>query len=335
MTDSSSNTPARRGAKTEKEVSSASSSQSGNAAFEPRQYLEYRDGLPYLPLKWRLTWLRTEHPRAKVSTRLVSHENGVAIFSAEVELPEGGLATGWGVKGRATRAEVDHEEHFDYIVAAENQALGRALSALGYGTEYALDYDPPAENQPIVLPEQPIYGIEEEEKGIEVPFTIPAEEPLRPVESAVTEKPAPEEPEPEEDEEDLPESSLSRRPAPVVPIPTGRGEVRSIMEKRPPAANRPAPRPATSEPPAPVPIAAAPSNLSNPAVDERIKNVRDEQLRVTIKQIYYEARRLFSYDENRVDDRSREIYNKPTYELDLDEAEKYLERIKSAPRRRT
>jgi len=64
--------------------------------FDPSQYLSSIRGQQYLEVKWRLAWLRAEHPDAVITTHLASHQDDRAIFSAEVTLPEGGSATGWG-----------------------------------------------------------------------------------------------------------------------------------------------------------------------------------------------------------------------------------------------
>ena len=92
------------------------------------------DGRDYLEVKWRLLWLRTEHPDAAIHTELVKHEDGFALFKADVFIPGGhGSATGWGSES------VD--DFADYIEAAETKALGRALAALGYGTQFCQDFD--------------------------------------------------------------------------------------------------------------------------------------------------------------------------------------------------
>jgi len=91
------------------------------------------DGRDYLEVKWRLVWLRAEYPTARISTRLVKHEDGFALFRASVTLPNGAGATGWG-------SETSHD-FADYIEAAETKALGRALAALGFGTQFTRDYD--------------------------------------------------------------------------------------------------------------------------------------------------------------------------------------------------
>lgn len=103
--------------------------------FDPAQYLSKFDGRDYLEVKWRLLWLRTEHPEARTTTEIVQHneENGFALFRAEVEIPSGGKATGWG-------SETVRDFH-DYIEAAETKALGRALAGLGYGTQFCQDFD--------------------------------------------------------------------------------------------------------------------------------------------------------------------------------------------------
>src|SRR5438876_8471837 len=111
-------------------------------SFDPTQYLSKFDGRDYLEVKWRLLWLRTEHPDARITTEIVQHneENGFALFRAEVEVPGGGKATGWG-------SETVRDFH-DYIEAAETKALGRALAALGYGTQFCSDFDFSANARP-------------------------------------------------------------------------------------------------------------------------------------------------------------------------------------------
>lgn len=111
-------------------------------AFDPTLYLSKFDGRDYLEVKWRLLWLRTQHPDARVSTEIVKHneENGFALFRAEVEVPSGGKATGWG-------SETVRDFH-DYIEAAETKALGRALASLGFGTQFCSDFDFSANARP-------------------------------------------------------------------------------------------------------------------------------------------------------------------------------------------
>ncbi len=106
-------------------------------SFDASRYLRKLNGKDYLEVKWRLLWLRTEHPEALISTELVKHEAGLALFRARVSLPEGGEATGWGSETSS--------DFGDYIEKAETKALGRALAALGYGTQFCEDFDFSAE----------------------------------------------------------------------------------------------------------------------------------------------------------------------------------------------
>lgn len=100
--------------------------------FDPSQYLTSIKGQDYLEVKWRLVWLRSDHPDAAITTQLVSHENDRAIFSAHVQLPDGGSSTGWGSETASGFG--------NYIEKAETKAIGRALAALGYGTQFADDF---------------------------------------------------------------------------------------------------------------------------------------------------------------------------------------------------
>ena len=114
----------------------------GSQPFDPTQYLSNFDGRDYLEVKWRLLWMRSQHPDARITTEIVQHneENGFALFRAEVEVPTGGKATGWG-------SETVRDFH-DYIEAAETKAIGRALAALGFGTQFCTDFDFSANARP-------------------------------------------------------------------------------------------------------------------------------------------------------------------------------------------
>lgn len=162
--------------------------------FDPRAHLRRIQvrgrEVEYLDVKWRLVWLRSEHPDAHVITELVSNEKSIAVFRAEVILRSGGRATGYGSEAQA--------EFADYIGKAETKAIGRALAALGYGTQFALDFDaasePPEEHAPAV--EHP-----------------PVAEPARSPETTRVRVVAPPEP-----EEEAPPSMLEAPPANLRPI---------------------------------------------------------------------------------------------------------------------
>jgi hypothetical protein len=107
--------------------------------FDPKPYIRQlrgRGGGDYLDVKWRLLWLRKEHPDAEIVTDLVQHDPQMAIFKATVTLPTGGKATGYGSETASDFA--------DFIEKAETKAIGRALNALGYGAQFGDRTDDPA-----------------------------------------------------------------------------------------------------------------------------------------------------------------------------------------------
>ncbi len=102
--------------------------------FEASRYLTKLKGKDYLEVKWRLLWLRTEHPEAVIHTELVKlDETYGAVFKATVSIPGGGEATGWGSE--------TSQDFADFIEKAETKAIGRACAALGYGTQFTEDFD--------------------------------------------------------------------------------------------------------------------------------------------------------------------------------------------------
>jgi len=103
--------------------------------FDASRYLVKLRGKEYLEVKWRLLWFRTEHADGVIETELVSHIQNppMAIFRARVSIPGGGSATGWGQEEAA--------DFGDYLEKAETKALGRALAALGYGTQFTEDFE--------------------------------------------------------------------------------------------------------------------------------------------------------------------------------------------------
>ena len=101
--------------------------------FEPARYLTRISGSDYLEVKWRLVWMRDQHPDATIETELVSHHDNTAVFRAMVSIPGGGSATGWGSESSG--------DFRDYLEKAETKAIGRALAALGFGTQFCPDFE--------------------------------------------------------------------------------------------------------------------------------------------------------------------------------------------------
>lgn len=102
-------------------------------AFDPSRYLTKVGSADYLEVKWRLVWLRDLAPDAEIETEAMRIDDSIAIFKARITLPTGGMATGYG-----SEAPGDFR---DYIEKAETKAIGRALAALGFGTQFTPDFD--------------------------------------------------------------------------------------------------------------------------------------------------------------------------------------------------
>lgn len=103
------------------------------STFDPGRYLRKLQGADYLDVKWRVVWVRTDHPDAVIATEAHMITDQLAVFRAAVTLPSGAHATGWGSE--------QPKDFRDYIEKAETKAIGRALSALGYGTQFATDHE--------------------------------------------------------------------------------------------------------------------------------------------------------------------------------------------------
>ena len=141
----------------ETDVATAASEPDANgraaASFDPTPYLRQLRGRggaqDYLDVKWRLLWLRREHPAAELVTEHVRIDETIAIFKATVTLPTGGKATGYGSETAA--------DFGDFIEKAETKAIGRALNALGYGAQFAEEAE---ENGPRAVAPTPRPGAE-------------------------------------------------------------------------------------------------------------------------------------------------------------------------------
>lgn len=129
--------------------------------FNPNEHIiqiRNRNGYAdYLPVQWRLVWFRDQSPEGTIETELihldldreteeeldvwdeeqnqsakvVKRAKGLVIFRATVKDGKGGVATGTKSEKAASFP--------DYIEKAETGAIGRALAALGYGTQFTGD----------------------------------------------------------------------------------------------------------------------------------------------------------------------------------------------------
>lgn len=132
-------------------------------SFNPNEHLmqiRNRGGsADYLPVQWRLVWFREQCPQGTIETemihldldreteeegyawnndtrrseKVIKRANGIAIFRAVVKDGKGGIATGTKSEKAASFP--------DFLEKAETGAIGRALAALGYGTQFAPELD--------------------------------------------------------------------------------------------------------------------------------------------------------------------------------------------------
>ena len=147
--------------------------------FNPNEHLRQikssQGNQDYLDVKWRLVWFREQCPNGTIDTEELAYDldremsveafvwnnekrrsekviktaPGYARYRATVTDGKGGRATGTKSECAASFA--------DFGEKAETGAIGRALAALGFGTQFAADLDEgdrivdaPVDRKPIV-----------------------------------------------------------------------------------------------------------------------------------------------------------------------------------------
>lgn len=132
-------------------------------SFNPNDHLmqlRSKEGAKdYLPVQWRLVWFRDQCPHGTIDTEEIEvdldreMEEDVFVWNSEKRRSEKVVkrAKGYarykaivtdGKGGRATGTKSEKAASFpDFIEKAETGAIGRALAALGYGTQFAPDLD--------------------------------------------------------------------------------------------------------------------------------------------------------------------------------------------------
>lgn len=106
-------------------------------AFDVRKHLiTVKGGRQYLPVAFRLLWLRHANPNWAVETQAIEIdlEKGIAVFRASVYDADRRLI--------ATGTKLELARRFpDYIEKAETGSVGRALGIAGFGTQFCEDFD--------------------------------------------------------------------------------------------------------------------------------------------------------------------------------------------------
>jgi hypothetical protein len=106
--------------------------------FDPRQHLMNLKGKDYLPVAARLIWLNEEAPRYTVQSQILKLEETYAIVQATVIVQD---EAGTPLKTASATKREDKTHFPDYLEKAETGAIGRALGMLGYGTQFAPEFD--------------------------------------------------------------------------------------------------------------------------------------------------------------------------------------------------
>jgi len=90
----------------------------------------------YLEVKWRMVWFRSENienTKTVILDKIIDLDRNFAYFELQVTDSKGNVEVGVG-------SETGEDFH-DYIEKAYTKAYGRALAALGYGTQFAPELD--------------------------------------------------------------------------------------------------------------------------------------------------------------------------------------------------
>lgn len=101
--------------------------------FDPTPFLSRIGGAEYLEVKWRIKWFRDQHPDGTIEAELVHFDQEWAVARSTITIPSGGKAVDYGSE--------NIRDFKDHIEKAITKAHGRALAALGFGTQFCPDHE--------------------------------------------------------------------------------------------------------------------------------------------------------------------------------------------------
>lgn len=108
--------------------------------YDAREHvIRIQGGAEYLAVKDRIVWFRKENPLGTIETEMLRLDEKVAVFKASVRVIDELHQLVSGATGHGSETPGDFR---DYIEKAETKAIGRALAALGYGTQAAFEESP-------------------------------------------------------------------------------------------------------------------------------------------------------------------------------------------------
>lgn len=103
-------------------------------SFEPSKHMMDLKGKDYLEVKWRIVWMREEHPDWTITSDMLEVDADHAIFKATISNAQGNIIA--SAHGSETKGDFK-----DYVEKAESKAVGRALAYCGYGTQFSPDLE--------------------------------------------------------------------------------------------------------------------------------------------------------------------------------------------------
>jgi len=107
-------------------------------------------GKDYLQVAHRIVWFREEHPDWNIEPTIITFNNDIAVFKAEI-MDQTGRVLASAHKTQAAKLFPGA-----YLEKCESGAIGRALAFLGYGTAHAQELEESGDTPPEALADTPL-----------------------------------------------------------------------------------------------------------------------------------------------------------------------------------